>query len=61
MCYFIWHENIITLNNFILKLNQLFKANDYLITLNIITLKLMIISWFQFAHVGLEETGKPSQ
>ena len=52
MCYFIWHENIITLNNFILKLNQFFKDNDYLITLNIITLKLMIISWFQFAHVG---------
>ena len=61
MCYFIWHENIITLNNFILKLNQFFKANDYLITLNIITLKLMIISWFQFAHVGSEETGKPNQ
>ena len=56
MCYFIWHENIITLNNFILKLNQFFKDNDYLITLNIITLKLMIISWFQFAHVGSEET-----
>ena len=61
MCYFIWHENIITLNNFILKLNQFFKANDYLITLNIITLKLMIISWFQFAHVGSEEMGKPNQ
>ena len=56
MCYFIWHENIITLNNFILKLNQFFKANDYLITL-----KLMIISWFQFAHVGSEETGKSNQ
>ena len=61
MCYFIWHENIITLNNFILKLNQFFKANDYLITLNIITLKLMIITWFQFAHVRSKETGKPNQ
>ena len=56
MCYFIWHEKIITVNNFILKLNQLFKANDYLITL-----KLMIITWFQFALIGLEETGKPNQ
>ena len=61
MCYFIWHENIITLNNFILKLNQFFKTNDYLITLNIITLKLMIISWFQFAHVGSKEMDKLNQ
>ena len=56
MCYFIWHEKIISLNNFILKLNQFFKANDYLITL-----KLMIISWFKFENVGSEETGKPNQ